>query len=39
MHLQIGDKVEHITHNTTFGPGTVTRIGMTKIDVFWQIKI
>lgn len=38
MHLQIGDKVEHITHNTTYGPGTITRIGMTKIEVFWQRK-
>ena len=39
MSLQVGDKVEHLTHNTAYGPGTVTRIGMTKIDVFWQIKI
>ena len=34
MNLQIGDRVEHLTHNTTFGQGTVTRIGMTKIEVF-----
>ena len=38
MNLQIGDRVEHLTHNTTFGPGTVTRIGITKIEVFWQRK-
>ena len=38
MNLQIGDRVEHLTHNTTFVPGIVTRIGMTKIEVFWKRK-
>ena len=36
MNLQIGDRVEHLTHNTTFGPGTVIKIGVEKIDVYWQ---
>ena len=38
MNLQVGDKVEHLTLNTAYGLGTVTRIGMTKIEVFWQRK-
>ena len=38
MNLQVGDKVEHRTYNTIFGPGTVTKVGMTKVDIFWQIK-
>ena len=36
MNLQIGDKVEHLTLNTTYGPGTVIKIGVEKIEVYWQ---
>ena len=38
MSLQVGDRVEHLTHNTAYGPGTVIRIGVEKITVTWQRK-
>ena len=36
MNLQVGDRVEHLTYNTDYGPGTVTKIGIEKIEVVWQ---
>ena len=36
MNLQVGDKVEHLTHNTDYVPGTVIKIGVEKITVVWQ---
>ena len=36
MNLQVGDRVEHLTHNTDYGPGTVIKIGVAKITVIWQ---
>ena len=38
MNFQIGDRVEHLTHNTAYGPGTVIEIGVEKIAVIWQRK-
>ena len=38
MNLQVGDRVEHLTHNTAYGPGTVIKIGVEKITVIWQRK-
>ena len=38
MSLQVGDRVEHLTHNTAYGPGTVIKIGVEKITVIWQRK-
>ena len=38
MSLQVGDRVEHLTHNTAYGPGTVIKIGVEKITVVWQRK-
>ena len=38
MNFQVGDRVEHINYNTTFGPGTVMKVGLEKIEVFWQRK-
>ena len=34
--LQVGDRVEHLTQNTAYGPGTVIKIGVEKITVIWQ---
>ena len=39
MNLQVGDSVEHLTHNTAYGPGTVIKIGVEKIVVIWQRKV
>ena len=36
MNLHVGDIVEHLTHSTTYGPGTVIKIGVEKITVIWQ---
>ena len=36
MNFQVGDRVEHLTHNTGYGPGTVIKIGVEKITVVWQ---
>ena len=36
MNFQVGDRVEHLTHNTDYGPGTVIKIGVEKITVVWQ---
>ena len=36
MNFQIGDRVEHLTHNTAYGPGTVIKVGVDKITVIWQ---
>ena len=36
MSLQVGDRVEHLTHNTAYGPGTVIKVGIEKIAVLWQ---
>ena len=36
MNLQVGDRVEHLTHNTAYGPGTVIKVGVEKIAIFWQ---
>ena len=36
--LQVGDRVEHLTHNTAYGPGTVIKVGVEKIAVIWQRK-
>ena len=38
MSLQVGDRVEHLTHNTAYGPGTVIKVGVEKITVIWQRK-
>ena len=38
MNLQVGDRVEHLTHNTDYGPGTVIKVGVEKIVVIWQRK-
>ena len=38
MNFQVGDRVEHLTHNTAYGPGTVIKIGVEKIAVVWQRK-
>ena len=40
MSLQVGDRVEHLTHNTAYGPGTVIKVGVgvEKIAVIWQRK-
>ena len=38
MNLQVGDRVEHLTHNTAYGPGTVIKVGVEKITVIWQRK-
>ena len=38
MNLQVGDRVEHLTHNTAYGPGTVIKIGVEVITVIWQRK-
>ena len=38
MNLQVGDRVEHLIHSTTHGPGTVIKIGVEKIVVTWQRK-
>ena len=38
MCLQVGDRVEHLTHNTAYGPGTVIKVGVEKITVIWQRK-
>ena len=38
MSLQVGDRVEHLTHNTDYGPGTVSKVGVEKIAVIWQRK-
>ena len=38
MSLQIGDRVEHLTHNTAYWPGTVIKVGVEKITVIWQRK-
>ena len=38
MNLQVGDRVEHLTHNTAYGPGTVIKVGVEKIAVIWQRK-
>ena len=38
MNFQVGDKVEHLTHNTAYGPGTVIKVGVEKITVIWQRK-
>ena len=38
MSLQVGDRVEHLTHNTAYGPGTIIKIGVEKITVIWQRK-
>ena len=37
--LQVGDRVEHLTHNTAYGPGTVIKVGVEKITVIWQRKV
>ena len=39
MNLQVGDRVEHLLHNTAYGPGTVIKIGVEKIVVTWQRKV
>ena len=31
MNFQVGDRVEHLTHNTAYGPGTVIKVGVEKI--------
>ena len=36
MNFQVGDRVEHLTHNTDYGPGTVIKIEVGKITVVWQ---
>ena len=36
--LQVGDRVEHLTQNTAYGPGTVIKVGVEKIAVIWQRK-
>ena len=36
--LQVGDRVEHLTQNTAYGPGTVIKVGVEKITVIWQRK-
>ena len=36
--LQVGDRVEHLTHNTAYGPGTVIKVGVEKITVNWKRK-
>ena len=36
MNLQVGDRVEHLTHNTAYGPGTVIKVGVEEITVIWQ---
>ena len=38
MSLQVGDRVEHLTHNTAYGPGTVIKVGVEKIAAIWQRK-
>ena len=38
MSLQVGDRVEHLTQNTAYGPGTVIKVGVEKITVIWQRK-
>ena len=38
MSLQVGDRVEHLTQNTAYGPGTVIKVGVEKIAVIWQRK-
>ena len=38
MSLQVGDRVEHLIHNTAYGPGTVIKVGVEKITVIWQRK-
>ena len=36
--LQVGDRVEHLTHNAAYGPGTVIKVGVEQIEVIWQRK-
>ena len=38
MNFQVEDRVEHLTHNTAYGPGTVIKVGVEKIEVYWQRK-
>ena len=38
MNFKVGDRVEHLTLNTDYGPGTVIKIGVEKIVVTWQRK-
>ena len=38
MNFQVGDRVEHLTHNTAYGPGTVIKVGVEKVVVIWQRK-
>lgn len=38
MNLQVGDRVEHLLHNTAYGPGTVIKVGVELISVIWQRK-
>ena len=38
MNLQVGDRVEHLTYNTAYGPGIVSKVGVGKIAVSWQRK-
>ena len=38
MNFQVGDRVEHLTHNIAYGPGTVIKIGVELIVVIWQRK-
>lgn len=38
MNLQVGDRVEHLINNTTYGPGTVIKVGVEWIAVIWQRK-
>ena len=38
MNFQVGDRVEHLTHSTTYGSGTVIKVGVEKVVVIWQRK-
>ena len=37
MNLQVGDRVEHLTHSTAYGPGTVIKVGVVYYGI-WDRK-